>query len=246
MCGRSRFEGERFHRNGAAETARAGECPGCRIVSAIRADWRAMPQNVTLGRTMTSPAPDTSAAVPATLPDEDRRWLLRIARDTLLEHLAGGAAAGPEPGRPALQSRRAAFVTLTRRDTGALRGCRGEAVARRPLAESVARMALAAAIDDPRFPPVTGDELPALRLTINALTPPVPIEPDAIIVGRHGVWLVLGGQSGLLLPEVPLHYGWDRRQLLAALCRKAGLPDGAWRHPGAELRGFEAEAWSED
>jgi len=194
---------------------------------------------------MTSRA-QTSATAPPALADEDRRSLLRIARAALGEQLAGTPPPALEPDRPALQAWRAAFVTLTRRDTGALRGCRGEVIARRPLAESVARMAVASAIDDPRFPPVTGDELPAIRIGINALTTPVPIRPEAIVVGRHGLWLTVGGQSGLLLPEVPLPFGWDRGRFLTALCRKAGAPDDAWRRPDAELRGFEAECWSED
>jgi AmmeMemoRadiSam system protein A len=194
---------------------------------------------------MTSPA-RTAATAPPALSDEDRRSLLRIARAALVAQLGGTPAPALERDRPALQTRRAAFVTLTRRDSGALRGCRGEVVARRPLAESVARMAVASAIDDPRFPPVTADELPSIRISINALTPPAPISPEAIVVGRHGLWLTVGGRSGLLLPEVPLTYGWDRERFLAALCRKAGAPDDAWRRPDAELRGFEAETWSED
>jgi AmmeMemoRadiSam system protein A len=164
----------------------------------------------------------------------------------MVEELAGTPAPALDRDRQSLQTWRAAFVTLTRRDTGALRGCRGEVIARRPLAESVARMAVASAVDDPRFSPVTADELPTIRIGINALTPPVPIRPDAIVVGRHGLWLTVGGQSGLLLPEVPLHYGWDRGRFLVALCRKAGAADDAWRRPDAELRGFEAETWSED
>jgi AmmeMemoRadiSam system protein A len=204
-----------------------------------------MPKTVTLAAPMTSHA-RTAATAPPALSDEDRRSLLRIARAAMVEELAGTPAPALDRDRPALRTWRAAFVTLTRRDTGALRGCRGEVIARRPLAESVARMAIASAIDDPRFPPVTVDELPAIRITINALTPPVPIRPEAIVVGRHGLWLTVEGQSGLLLPEVPAHYGWDRERFLTALCRKAGVPDDAWRRPDAELRGFEAESWSED
>jgi AmmeMemoRadiSam system protein A len=193
-----------------------------------------------------TPRARTAATAPPALSDEDRRSLLLIARAALVEQFAGPPAPAFDLGRPALQTWRAAFVTLTRRDTESLRGCRGEVIARRPLAESVARMAVASAVDDPRFPPATADELPAIRITINALTPPAPIRPDAIVVGRHGLWLTVEGQSGLLLPEVPAHYGWDRERFLTALCRKAGVPDDAWRRPDAELRGFEAESWSED
>jgi AmmeMemoRadiSam system protein A len=195
---------------------------------------------------MTPPEPAATARAPITLLDEDRRTLLRIAREELVEYFRGTQHPPRAGAGPALEARRAAFVTLTRRDTGALRGCRGEVIARRPLAESVARMAVASATTDPRFPPVTPDELPLLRISVNALTALFPIRPDEIVVGRHGLVLTVEGRSGLLLPEVPLRYGWDRDRFLVALCRKAGVADDAWRRPDAELSGFEAETCSED
>jgi AmmeMemoRadiSam system protein A len=189
----------------------------------------------------------TSSSAPGTLAADDRRILLTVARSALARRSTDWRedGAGPEVG-PALLVPRAAFVTLTRRDTGALRGCRGEVAARRPLVESVARMAIAAAMDDPRFPPVEPPEAPGLRITINALGPLQPVRPDEIVVGRHGLVLTVGGNAGLLLPEVPLHHGWDRDGFLTAVCRKAGVADSAWRRPDAELRAFETEAWSDD
>jgi AmmeMemoRadiSam system protein A len=181
---------------------------------------------------------------PAALSADDRLALLRHARAALVARL-GGPAAVSEPRSPALLSPRASFVTLTRRDTGALRGCRGEVAARRPLVQSVARMAVAAATDDPRFPPVELDELSWITITINALTPLAPLRPEEIEVGRHGLMLVVRGRSGLLLPEVPRHYGWDREEFLRALCHKAGVEAMAWRQPDAELSGFEAETWGD-
>jgi uncharacterized protein (TIGR00296 family) len=100
-------------------------------------------------------------------------------------------------------------------------------------------------VDDPRFASVTRAELPDLHIEINAMTPLSAIQPDEIEVGRHGLYLVLGNQAGLLLPEVPLNYGWDREMFLAALCRKAGLPLDAWQHPTCKLWGFETEIWEE-
>lgn len=188
--------------------------------------------------------PGVAAEPAAPLAAEDRETLLEIARRALADHF-GLAATPPPSGGPTLRAPRAAFVTLTRRDTGKLRGCRGEVVARRPLAESVARMAVAAAADDPRFPPVAAQELPLLRITINALTPLTPITADEIEVGRHGLMLAVAGRSGLLLPEVPVQHRWDAREFLAALCRKAGVPAGAWRRPDAHLTAFEAEVWSD-
>jgi AmmeMemoRadiSam system protein A len=188
---------------------------------------------------------DTDLSLAGTLAAEDRALLLSVAREVLAGFLGGREPRRLRTERPALLTSRAAFVTLTRRDTGALRGCRGEMVARRPLIDSVAHMAVAAATDDPRFPPVDLDELPLLTITINALTPLAPIRPEDIVVGRHGLMLVAAGRTGVLLPEVPVHCGWERDRFLGALCDKAGLGPEAWLLPGAELMGFEAEAWSD-
>ncbi len=65
-------------------------------------------------------------------------------------------------------------------------------------------------------------------------------------MGRHGLLLELRGRKGLLLPDVPIHYGWDREGFLAALCQKAGLPKEAWRDPDVSLLGFETVAWREE
>ncbi len=172
--------------------------------------------------------------------------MLRVARETLIDLLTGSDPRPHEAGTPALREERPAFVTLRRRDTGELRGCRGEYVAQRPLIESVAYAAVAAAHDDPRFPPVTLDELPALRIEISALTAMSRIRPEDVVVGRHGLMIVSRPKSGLLLPQVAVTFGWDRDEFLRGICRKAGLPDLAWRSDDAELYAFESEVWSED
>ncbi len=178
------------------------------------------------------------------LSDEDRRVLLRLARDTVTSFLNHDAV--PElPSGPALQALGAVFVTFRDRATGALRGCRGEVEARRPLAEAVMRTAIASATADPRFPPVTADELPGLHLEISRLTPMLPIKPDEIEVGRHGLMLRAGPFVGLLLPQVPVSQGWDRGAYLSGLCMKAGLPDRSWERDDIELLAFEAEVWEE-
>ena len=180
------------------------------------------------------------------LTSDERASLIRIARSTLEAHLAGLPMPPLECGSPGLRLPRAAFVTLRHRGTGRLRGCRGEVAATRPLAESVRRVAVAAATDDPRFPAVTLAELPQIRIEINALTAPQTIAPGEIDVGRHGLWIVSGPHSGLLLPGVPLAWGWGRAEYLENLCAKAGLPPDAWRHEDVSLFGFEAEVWDED
>ncbi len=177
---------------------------------------------------------------------EDRVLLLRLARQALNDYLDCGALLAWAGDAPALLAPRAAFVTLRRRRDGKLRGCRGECSAQRPLVESVIGMAIAAATDDSRFDPVTLQELPELEISISALAPVRPIRIDEIVVGRHGLWIVHGLHSGLLLPEVPLHFGWDRDGFLRGLCMKAGLPEDVWEQGDYELYGFETECWGEE
>ena len=176
----------------------------------------------------------------------DRQVLLRFARQTLEEYLSDGQRPPIPTGSGALIARRATFVTLRTRADGALRGCVGEVVARRPLVESVMNMAIAAAKEDPRFPPVELEEVPGLHIEISALTPMEPILPNEVQVGRHGLMIRWKGRSGLLLPQVPESQGWNRDDFLRGVCRKAGLPDDAWSAPDAELLGFECEVWEEE
>jgi hypothetical protein len=106
-------------------------------------------------------------------------------------------------------------------------------------------MARAAALEDPRFPAVTPEELGSVDLEISALTPVQPLGSiEEIEIGRHGLVIRQGGRSGLLLPQVPVEWGWDRDEFLLHICRKAGLPSDAWRK--AELYTFEAEVFREE
>jgi hypothetical protein len=73
-----------------------------------------------------------------------------------------------------------------------------------------------------------------------------PISPDEVEVGRHGLIIVQGAHAGLLLPQVPVDFGWGRQEFLAGLCEKAGLPWTAWQAPDAQLFGFETETWEEE
>jgi AmmeMemoRadiSam system protein A len=137
-------------------------------------------------------------------------------------------------------------VTLRRAADGELRGCVGRMEANAPLLDTVAEMAVAAATHDGRFQPVTGPELASLRIEISVLSPLVPIQAAEVEVGRHGLLLRYGERRGVLLPQVPLEYGWDRERFLAHTCEKAGLPADTWRQPGVELLGFTATVFGED
>jgi AmmeMemoRadiSam system protein A len=175
----------------------------------------------------------------------EREELLRIARESLARHFAGKPGVSP-PRTGALGEPRGAFVTLHRREDHELRGCIGSMVANRPLAETVARMAVVAATEDRRFAPVTADELPELAIEISALGLMRPIRAEDVEVGRHGLLIGYGGQRGVLLPQVPLEHGWDRERFLDHTCLKAGLPVGTWRRPGVELLAFTAEVFGEE
>lgn len=144
--------------------------------------------------------------------------------------------------------RRGAFVTLLRH--GALRGCIGHVANDRPLGEVVREVAVAAALDDPRFPPVSQDELPGLTIEVSVLTQPVPLastgmDAPRIEVGRDGLIVRRGPHIGLLLPQVATEYHWGPEAFLAATCRKAGLPPEAWREPDTELLAFQADVFGE-
>jgi AmmeMemoRadiSam system protein A len=176
------------------------------------------------------------------LSPETRLGLLALARRAIAAHLEGA----PEPAADGPLSEQGAFVSLKTRPRGQLRGCIGHVEADQPLAETVRRVAVAAATEDPRFPPVTPDELPQLKLEISVLSPLAPIRPEDVEVGEHGLLLRFEGRSGLLLPQVPAAQGWDRETFLDYTCRKAGVPPGSWRRPECVLLGFTATVFAED
>ena len=132
------------------------------------------------------------------------------------------------------------FVTLKK--NGELRGCIGTLACRQPLVEEIARVAVSAAREDPRFPPVTAAEIAELVFEVSVLGPLEridPLHPDSITIGRHGLVVEQGWRRGLLLPQVAPEWRWTRDEFLAHTCRKAGLPPDAWRR-GADVYRFEA------
>jgi AmmeMemoRadiSam system protein A len=110
----------------------------------------------------------------------------------------------------------------------------------------VARSAISAALHDPRFPPVQAAEVQGLEIEISVLSPPEPISPESIVIGRHGLIVVQGARRGLLLPQVAIERGWSGERFLEETCSKAGLPRGAWREPATRILAFEAEIFSEE
>jgi uncharacterized protein len=176
------------------------------------------------------------------LTDAEKDRLLELARTALEESVRWGTLSGVAEPLESLRTPCGAFVTLTK--GGRLRGCIGHIDAHKPLSVTVRECARAAALDDPRFPPVTPAELSLLQLEISILSPLLDIEPQQVEVGRHGLLISRGAQRGLLLPQVALEWNWDREQFLAETCLKAGLPGNAWQH-GARIQAFTAEVLRE-
>lgn len=176
------------------------------------------------------------------LSEDERGELLAIARRAALSYVKKGKVPPEKPSSGKLAEPGAAFVTLTRR--GRLRGCIGYTEPSAPLYRTVQECAVAAATEDPRFPPVGPEEVDSLRIEISVLTPLSPIRPEEIKIGVHGLMVRKGARRGLLLPQVASDHGWDRRDFLSNVCRKAGLGEDEWEK-GAELYSFTAEVFGE-
>jgi len=175
---------------------------------------------------------------------EDRQVLLAAARTAIESRLLRLSASYPQ-GSPVLQTPCGAFVTL--KIDGNLRGCIGAVTAAKPLVETVKEMAVASAFEDPRFTPLRREELTGLQIEISALSPFRRIDDvGQIEVGTHGILMRRGYRSGLLLPQVATEQGWDRNAFLRHTCRKAGLPEDAWKDPETAIEVFSAIVFHEE
>ncbi|QJA05411.1 AmmeMemoRadiSam system protein A [Thermosulfurimonas marina] len=176
----------------------------------------------------------------------ERAYLLRLARESLEKAfgLREDYSLPYPPPFERLHEPRGAFVTLKRH--GHLRGCIGTFEAASPLYRVVEEMALAAAFNDPRFSPLSPEELDEVEIEISVLSPLRPGRPEEVEVGRHGVYLIRGAFRGVLLPQVAVEYGWDRETFLDHVCLKAGLPPRCWQDPRTEIYLFTAEVFEEN
>jgi AmmeMemoRadiSam system protein A len=187
---------------------------------------------------------------------EERSQLLRLAHDSISSALQHREIS-LDPPTPHLAEPRGVFTSIylrhdlpeeaqpregQRREE--LRGCVGYVLPTCPVYRAVGETARAAAFDDNRFRPVTAEEAPRLEIELSILSPPQPIRPEEIEVGRHGLLLSWHGQRGLLLPQVPIEHAWDRTAFLEHTCRKAGLPADAWQK-GATIEAFTAEVFGD-
>jgi len=175
------------------------------------------------------------------LTEDEKKTLHQIARAAIEKQL-GNKTDPPKTASKTLKEKRGAFVSLHSHDR--LRGCIGYVHGVKPLADTISDMAVAAAFQDPRFSPVKKDELPDLDIEISVLTPMRKIDDiNEIEVGKHGLMMIKGACSGLLLPQVATQYHWDRDTFLAQTCNKAGLPSNAWQDRNTEIYIFSAQVF---
>ena len=193
---------------------------------------------------------------PEELSLEEGAFLVRLARDAVSSYLKSWKV----PSRPpetleALLRKGAAFVTLLKiMPTGEreLRGCIGYVKAAEPLVDSVIHAAIAAATEDPRFPPVRPYELQHIVFEVSVLSNPEVVtlqgkdRVKGFVIGRDGLIIRRGFYSGLLLPEVPVEYCWDEETFLSETCIKAGLPPDCWLDAESELLRFSAVTFREE
>ena len=179
-----------------------------------------------------SPPPEFS------LSSEEKKELLELARQAIIQYVEENKIVEYKTQNPNLITEKGAFVTLKK--NGLLRGCIGFIEPIFPLYETIIRAAIYAAVQDPRFRPVSREELKDLDLEISVLTPLKKInDPGLVRVGKHGLVISRGDKKGLLLPQVPVENNWSRETVLDQACIKADLPPDAWKK-GAEIFVFEA------
>ncbi len=173
----------------------------------------------------------------------NKRQLLKIARESIVAYLKNGSIPEFEAGED-LQKFGAAFVTLE--EQGMLRGCIGRTTAEGPLAKTVSYCAVQAAVSDPRFPPITADEVGKLHIEISVLSAMQKINSfEEIKVGRDGLMIFKGSNRGLLLPQVATDYGWNTTEFLEQTSNKAGLDKDAYKSPDAIIYKFQAVVFGE-
>lgn len=138
--------------------------------------------------------------------------------------------------------KRGVFVGLWQDEE--LRGCRGVPCPSKSLEETLREVAIESALKDERYAPLCAEELSQIKVEVSVLTTPKPIEPDQIQLGVHGLLIHQEEGSGLLLPSVPLEYGWNVEMFLVGTCLKGNLPVNAWKRKGS-VYAFEVQVFKE-
>lgn len=177
------------------------------------------------------------------LGSRERQILLEVARHAVVLAADTREPLHDLPPSEILWRPAGAFVTLHQRRR--LRGCIGQLPSHEPLIRVVADSARAAAIEDPRFPPIKAADVPEIEIEISVLSPLEPITLDQIQPGTHGLVVARGRQRGVLLPQVATQFGWSAQRFLEETLEKAGLEKEAWKDPETSIQAFTAEVFSE-
>jgi uncharacterized protein (TIGR00296 family) len=185
------------------------------------------------------------------LSEKDGQILVKTARKVVNDYLKNGSRT--ELGKKFQEEfsfKSGVFVTLN--NPLGLRGCIGYPLPNKKLFNALEDAAISAATEDPRFPPVKFEELESITFEVTVLTPPTKIEVkepqeylSKIKVGQDGLIVKYGYNSGLLLPQVPVEYGWNEREFLEHTCEKAGLPKEFWQKEEIEILKFEGIVFKE-
>ena len=178
------------------------------------------------------------------LSEEAQHTLLRMAREAIETYVRTGRTPEYKPEPSVLIEKRGVFVTITK--NGMLRGCIGYHGNDLPLYHLVPDRAIAAAVKDDRFPPLSPDELDEIKIKVSVYLSNV-YRIDSIEefeLGKHGIIMRKGRRGATYLPEVPVEAGWAKEEEMEHLCRKAGLPSGAWKE-GAEFYVYSTQVFGE-
>lgn len=188
---------------------------------------------------------------------EDGKLLIKFARDNIEYFLLHSSRIPvPEEIKNKFRDKFGAFVTLNKTNVSGnpLRGCIGYIEPSYPLYDVVHKVSISSAIEDPRFPSVTIEEMNNIIIEISILTPPRLLEVNdpkeyfkKIVIGRDGLIAERGMRRGLLLPQVPVEHerNWDVETFLGHTCNKAYLPDDAWKDKDTKIYSFQAILFEE-
>ncbi len=187
---------------------------------------------------------------------EEGRALIKLARKAVTVYIEEGKIVKPSRDVPErlLRDNYGVFTTIEKLINGRreLRGCIGYPRGYTNVATAIVSSALAAAFEDPRFPPLSQGELNEIVFEVSVLSPLERIRiddprrlPETIRVGYHGLVIEHGIFSGLLLPQVAVEYGWDEETFLCQTCMKAGLTPECWLDRRTTVYRFQAQIFAE-
>lgn len=182
---------------------------------------------------------------------EEGQLLIEIARNNILTYLEGGEYTPSKELPNIFYEKLGVFVTLSINSN--LRGCIGYPEPYMELIEGLLDVSIAAAIEDPRFNPISLEEFKNVKIEISVLTKPQLVKVNSyqdyfnlLKVGRDGLIIENGYHRGLLLPQVPIEQNWNLTEFLEGLCYKAGLNKDAWKYEETKLYSFQAQIFEEE